>query len=110
MVLVPPKAQALAIEPPAVSSYFAPCLSRLRLSVSAGLKEIAESSAFSGRPEALAGGRQSTRVHEIELFTPPHHPYDTSDEEHASTGGARTRDAEGPPRLPHHTAPCALLP
>ena len=110
MVLVSPKASALAIEPPSVSSYIAPFLSRLRPSVRAKLKKDMKSSAFSGRPEALAGGRQSTRVHEIELFTPPHHPYDTADEEHASTARARTRNAEGPPRLPHHTAPCTLLP
>ena len=110
MVLVPPKAQALAIEPPAVSSYFAPCLSRLRPSVSAGLKEIAESSAIFGTEIGASSSGSATCSHEIELFTPPHHPYDTADEEHASTARARTRNAEGPPRLPHHTAPCTLLP
>ena len=103
MVLVPPKAPALAVEPPSVSSYLPRLVSRLRPSVSSTLKNILKSSACSGRREALAANHQATRGHEIDLFTPPHHPYNTAEEAHTLPGRARPKDPECPSRLPHPT-------
>ena len=108
MVLVPPKAPALAVEPPSVSSYLPRLVSRLRPSVSSTLKNILKSSACSGRREALAANHQATRGHEIDLFTPPHHPYNTAEEAHTLPGRARPKDPECPSRLPHPTTRHAL--
>ena len=90
MVLVPPKAPALAVEPPSVSSYFPRLVSRLRPSVSSTLKNILKSSACSGRREALAANGRTTQDHKIDLFRPPRHPSDVAEERKRSLTSART--------------------
>ena len=75
-----------------------------------GRKKGTKSSAFSGPPEALVGEGQTTWDHKIEVFRPHAPPCEGSDEGHASTAATRARDAEGPPRLLHHSAASALRP
>ena len=75
-----------------------------------GRRQRRKSSAFSGRRGGPALTRPSTCIHMMEVVRPHRPPCDGSDEGHASTGATRTRDAEGPPRLPHHIAASALRP